>query len=65
MAPKSEEKREGNRRDFLKLSVTAAPAAAAALAGTAQTAEAAPADLSSDTLQDTAQTRAYYDSARF
>ncbi|SFS19970.1 twin-arginine translocation signal domain-containing protein [Yoonia litorea] len=65
MAPKTEEKRSGNRRDFLKLSVTAAPAAAVALAGSADTAEAAPADLSSDTLQDTAQTRAYYDSARF
>ncbi len=53
-----------NRRDFLKLAATAAPAAAvAAAAGTS--AEAATPDLSSDNMQDTAHTRAYFDSARF
>ena len=41
-----------NRRDFLKL------------AGTT-TAEAQPVDLASETMQDTAHTRAYLDSARF
>lgn len=52
------------RRDFLKAAATAAPlAAAATVAGTG--AEAAEADLASNRLQDTAQTRAYYDSARF
>lgn len=53
-----------SRRDFLKLAGVAAPlAAAATAAGTA--AEAAAPDLQSDKLQDTAHTRAYYDSARF
>ena len=53
-----------SRRDFLKLAGTAAPAAAvAAAAGTS--AEAAEPDLSRETMQDTAHTRAYFDSARF
>lgn len=54
-----------NRRDFLKLAGTTAPlAAAVAVTGTTE-AEAAEPDLSSDRMQDTAHTRAYYDSARF
>lgn len=61
------DKTEGkSRRDFLKLAGTAAPAVlAAAATGTAAEAGPAVADLSSDTMQDTAHTRAYFDSARF
>jgi len=56
-------KTEGqSRRDFLKLAATAAPAAAASAVAAAP-AEAAEAAKSG--LQDTAQTRAYYESARF
>lgn len=54
-----------NRRDFLKLAGTTAPAAIAAVAVSGQSAEAAEPDLSSDKIQDTAHTRAYFDSARF
>ncbi|MEL7097359.1 MAG: twin-arginine translocation pathway signal protein [Pseudomonadota bacterium] len=59
-------KEDGNtRRDFLKLAGTAAPAAAVAVASGGTAAEAAEADLSRETMQDTAHTRAYFDSARF
>ncbi len=64
---KTAKKTEGtSRRDFLKLAGTAAPAAAVAVA-TAGQADAGPAepDLSSQTMQDTAHTRAYFASARF
>lgn len=54
-----------SRRDFLKLAATTAPAAAVAVVAAGGTAEAAQPDLSSDKMQDTAHTRAYYDSARF
>lgn len=54
-----------NRRDFLKLAGTTAPVAAVALAAGTNTAEANPVDLTSETMQDTAHTRAYLDSARF
>ena len=59
-------KSTASRRDFLKLSATSAPAAVVVLAtgGTAQ-AEAAPVDLTSNTMQDTAHTRAYLESTRF
>jgi hypothetical protein len=53
------------RRDFLKLAGTAAPAAVAVAAGGATQAAAEPADLSSETMQDTAHTRAYFESTRF
>ena len=53
-----------SRRDFLKLAGTAAPLAAVA-AATGTTAEAAEPDLHLEKMQDTAHTRAYYDSARF
>ncbi|WP_372572044.1 twin-arginine translocation signal domain-containing protein [Ruegeria jejuensis] len=53
-----------SRRDFLKLATTTAPVAAVAVATSAQ-AEAAEPDLSKETMQDTAHTRAYLDSARF
>ena len=59
-------KEEGaTRRDFLKLAGTAAPAAAVAVASTASTADAAEPDLTSDKMQDTAHTRAYFASAKF
>lgn len=59
------EKETASRRDFLKLAGTAAPVAAVAVAASGTTAEAAEPDPSRDTMQDTAHTRAYYDSARF
>ena len=67
MTSKQSEKTEGaaSRRDFLKLASVATPAAVAAVTvGSApQEAEAASAD--QGRMQDTAHTRAYYDSARF
>ncbi len=54
-----------NRRDFLKLAGTTAPAAIAAVAAGGTSAEAAEPDLSSDKMQDTAHTRAYLESTRF
>ena len=65
MTHPSSEKRSESRRDFLKLSMTAAPLAAAVVATGADPAAASVPDLSDDTMQDTAQTRAYYDAARF
>ncbi|MBU0779652.1 twin-arginine translocation pathway signal protein [Loktanella salsilacus] len=55
-----------NRRGFLKLAGTAAPAAIVAAATAAPTTAAAnPVDLSSSVMQDTDHTRAYFASARF
>lgn len=54
-----------NRRDFLKMVGTAAPAAAVVAASGTTRAEAAAPDLSSDKMQDTEHTRAYLDSAKF
>ncbi|MGX0975759.1 hypothetical protein ACSSVY_001469 [Roseovarius sp. MBR-51] len=54
-----------SRRDFLKLAATGAPAVAVATVVTAGTAEAAEPDLTSNEMQDTAHTRAYFESARF
>ncbi|EBA13954.1 twin-arginine translocation signal domain-containing protein [Roseobacter sp. CCS2] len=65
MTHQAKQKRRENRRDFLKLSVTAAPLAAAVVVTGADPAQASAPDLSDDTMQDTAQTRAYYDAARF
>lgn len=60
------DKNEGtSRRDFLKIAGTAAPATALALAAGTTQAAANPADLSSETMQDTAHTRAYLESTRF
>lgn len=53
------------RRDFLKLAGTTAPIAAVAVASGPSDAEAAEPDLSSDKMQDTAHTRAYFASAKF
>ena len=54
-----------SRRDFLKVAATTAPIAAAVTAAGAGTAQAAEPDLTSDKMQDTAHTRAYFDSVRF
>ena len=55
-----------NRRGFLKLAGTAAPAAIVAAATAAPTTAAAnPVDLSFSVMQDTDHTRAYFASARF
>jgi len=53
-----------SRRDFLKLAGTAVPLAAA-VATTGTVAEAAEPDLTSNQMQDTAHTRAYFASAKF
>lgn len=53
------------RRDFLKLASTAAPAAIAAVAMGGTEAEAAETGQKKSGLQDTAHTRAFYESARF
>ena len=53
------------RRDFLRLAGTSAPVAAVALATSGTEAEADAPDLTSEKIQDTAHTRAYYNSARF
>ncbi|MDR9393750.1 ubiquinol-cytochrome c reductase iron-sulfur subunit N-terminal domain-containing protein [Roseovarius sp. SYSU LYC5161] len=53
------------RRDFLRMAATGAPAVAVATAASTGTAEAATPDPASDRMQDTAHTRAYFDSARF
>ena len=54
-----------SRRDFLKIAGTTAPAAALVAVATGGEAQAAEVDLTSETMQDTAHTRAYFDSARF
>lgn len=57
---------KATRRDFLKLAGTTAPIAAVAVATTTGTeAAAAEPDLTRETMQDTAHTRAYYAAARF
>lgn len=62
----SDTKEGTSRRGFLKLATTVAPAAVAVVAGgTTQAAAAQPADLSSQTMQDTTHTRAYLESTRF
>ena len=53
-----------SRRAVLKGAALAAPAAVVAAAGGAQAAPAEP-DLTAERMQDTAHTRAYYDTARF
>ncbi|MGR3622848.1 twin-arginine translocation signal domain-containing protein [Pseudophaeobacter sp.] len=62
---KAKEGEAKSRRDFLKLAATTAPLAAVAVATTGGEAEAAQPDPTSDVMQDTAHTRAYYDSTRF
>lgn len=60
------DKSEGtSRRNFLKLAGTAAPAAVVVAASSTQASAAQPVDPSSETMQDTAHTRAYLESTRF
>jgi anaerobic selenocysteine-containing dehydrogenase len=54
-----------SRRDFLKMAGTAAPAAVAAVAVSGTEAKAAAPDLTKETMQDTAHTRAYIESTKF
>ena len=54
-----------NRRSFLKMASVSAPASVVALAATTGTSEAADDNRKTDGVQDTAHTRAYFDSARF
>ncbi|KQI69546.1 twin-arginine translocation pathway signal protein [Loktanella sp. 3ANDIMAR09] len=62
----TEDTKGTNRRGFLKLAGTAAPAAIAAVAiAKPDAAQANPVDLSSTTIQDTEHTRTYLASARF
>lgn len=59
------EEKPASRRDFLKLAGTTAPLAAVAVATGGTEAEAAEPDLTSEKMQDTAHTRAYFASAKF
>ena len=52
-------------RDFLKRAGTTAPIAAVAVAASGTEAEASEPDLTSERMQDTAHTRAYFASAKF
>ena len=61
----TDQKEGTSRRDFLKIAGTAAPAAVLAVSSSGAAQAAAPADLSSETMQDTAHTRAYLESTRF
>lgn len=63
MSKKTEQ--ASSRRDFLKLAGTAAPAVVVAVASGGTAAEASPAPVKDGQMQDTAHTRAYFDSARF
>ena len=63
MTAKAEE--ATSRRAFLKVAATAAPLAAVAVATSGTEAQASAPDLASTTMQDTAHTRAYYESTRF
>ena len=54
-----------NRRDFLKLAATTAPVAAVAAVASGGAAKANAPDLTSERMQDTDHTRAYFESARF
>ncbi len=61
---KNEEVKRSDRRGFLKLAGMSAPAAAVAVATGVSKAEAKTED-AGDRMQDTAHTRAYFESAKF
>ncbi len=65
MGHETEKDQKTSRRGFLKMASVTAPAAIAAVAASGSTAEAATEDQAKSGVQDTAHTRAYYDSARF
>ena len=54
-----------SRRSFLKMASVSAPAAIVAVAASGGAAEASVEDVKSSGVQDTAHTKAYFDSARF
>ena len=63
---KTSETKGASRRDFLKLASASAPAAVVAVAlGGTQAEAATAATTQPQGLQDTAHTRAFYESARF
>ena len=62
---KKNDRDKSSRRDFLKLASVSAPAAAAAVALSGTEAIAAETEGTGSGLQDTAHTRAYFESARF
>lgn len=61
----SKEETGNSRRDFLKLAGVSAPAVAVLATAGSASADPLPVDPTSETMQDTAHTRAYLDSARF
>ncbi|SES31087.1 formate dehydrogenase region TAT target [Tranquillimonas rosea] len=61
----SQNDKAASRRDFLKLASVSAPAAAAAIAVPGAKAEAQAAAVDDGKMQDTAHTRAFYETARF
>lgn len=56
---------KSSRRDFLKLASVSAPAAVAAAALSGTTAEAGQKQPETSGVQDTAHTRAYFESAKY
>ena len=62
---KKTEGEKSSRRDFLKLASVSAPAAVAALAVSGTRAAATEIDQNTSGLQDTAHTRAYFESLKF
>lgn len=65
MASQKDQDQTTSRRGFLKMAGVATPTAIAAVAVSGGAAEAAIDDQDKSGVQDTAHTRAYYDSARF
>jgi hypothetical protein len=62
---KQDKDKTASRRDFLKMASVSAPAALAAVAVSGEAAVAAEPDQTGSGLQDTAHTRAYFESAKF
>jgi len=62
---KQTEGEKSSRRDFLKLASVSAPAAVAAVALSGTEAAAVELDQNKSGLQDTAHTRAYFETAKF
>ncbi len=61
----ADKKDAASRRDFLKLAGTTAPLAAVAVTAGTTAAQAQEPDLTSEKMQDTVHTRAYFESAKF
>lgn len=65
MGSKTDLDQTSSRRSFLKMAGATAPAAIAAVAVSGGAVEASVEDQTNNGVQDTAHTRAYFDSARF